>query len=81
MKDGKTLFLHRLYSKAAAYYLKIIHELFELDEEKIWDQVKEKRRRTLSNEARTRYFEQLEIKKKIWAILVSLRDKKRRLKI
>lgn len=64
MREGKILFLHRLYSKGAAYYMKIIHDLFNLDEEKIWDQVMKKRKETLSIEARIRYFEQREIVKK-----------------
>ena len=55
--DGKILFLHRLYSNGAAYYLKIIHELFDLDEEKLWDQVMEKRAERIRAEARKRYFE------------------------
>ncbi|NLW30086.1 MAG: ParA family protein [Fibrobacter sp.] len=55
--DGKILFLHRLYSKGAAYYLKIIHELFDLDEEQIWEQMIEKRKKRISDEARQRFFE------------------------
>ena len=51
---AKILFLHRLYSKGAAYYLKLVHELFSLDEEKIWEQVKEKRDQRLSEEAKER---------------------------
>jgi cellulose biosynthesis protein BcsQ len=54
--EGKTLFLHRLYSKGAAYYLKIMHELFDLDEEEVWETMLEKRRRRMSDEARERYF-------------------------
>ncbi|HEX2956004.1 MAG TPA: ParA family protein [Chitinispirillaceae bacterium] len=52
--DGKILFLHRLYSKGAAYYLKIVHELFNLSEESVWEQVKEKRKIHISNTARKR---------------------------
>jgi len=60
MKDGKTLFIHRLYSKAAAYYLKLIHELFNLDEDETWEKVMEKRQKSLKKEARKRYFVQKE---------------------
>ncbi len=58
--DNKILFLHRLYSTGAAYYLKIIHELFDLDEEKLWEQVMEKRAERIRSEARQRFFEQQE---------------------
>lgn len=58
MREGKTLFIHRLYSKAAAFYIKLIHELFGLDEDKTWDQVLEKRKQRLSTEARKRYYTQ-----------------------
>lgn len=63
MKDGKTLFIHKLYSKAAAYYLKLIHELFNLDENSTWQQVMENRRKLISTEARKRYYQQLAIRK------------------
>ncbi len=56
MREGKTLFINRLYSKAAAYYLKLMHELFDLDEEKTWEQVVEKRKQRLRSEARKRYY-------------------------
>ena len=62
--DGKILFLHRLYSTGAAYYLKIIHELFNLDEEKLWEQVMEKRNERIRSEARRRFFEQQERNRK-----------------
>lgn len=52
--DGKILFLHRLYSRGAAYYLKIVHELFDLSEESVWEQVKEKRKIHISNTAKKR---------------------------
>jgi chromosome partitioning protein len=58
--DGKILFLHRLYSTGAAYYLKIIHELFNLDEEKVWEQVMQQRSERIRNNARQRFFEQRE---------------------
>ncbi len=58
MKERKTLFLNRLYSKAAAYYLKLVHELFNLDEEETWEKVVRKRNKQLSIEARERYFKQ-----------------------
>ena len=56
--DKKILFLHRLYSNGAAYYLKIIHELFSLDEEAVWEQVMQKRKERMRVEARQRFFEQ-----------------------
>jgi chromosome partitioning protein len=55
--DGKILFLHRLYSSGAAVYLKVIHELFNLNEEEVWEQVMEKRNERIKNEARQRFFE------------------------
>ncbi len=55
--ENKILFLHRLYSKGAAYYLKIMHELFDLDEDTVWEAMIEKRRERLSEEARQRFFE------------------------
>jgi chromosome partitioning protein len=57
--DGKILFLHRLYSKGAAYYLKLVHEIFNLDEEKVWEQVMNKRKEHISNEAKKRYNQSL----------------------
>ncbi len=56
IKEGKTLFIHRLFSKAAAYYLKLIHELFDLDEQNTWNQVVHKRNHELRSEARERFF-------------------------
>jgi cellulose biosynthesis protein BcsQ len=58
--DKKILFLHRLYSNGAAYYLKIIHELFNLDEEDVWEQVMRKRNQRMRDEARQRFFERQE---------------------
>lgn len=57
MRQGKTLFIHRLYSKAAAYYLKLIYELFDLNEDKTWEQVLEKRNLKLRSEARKRFID------------------------
>ncbi len=54
--EGKILFLHRLSSKGAAFYLKLIHELFDLDEEKIWEMVIDKRNNARKEEARLRFF-------------------------
>jgi hypothetical protein len=51
------LFLHRLSSKGAAYYLKLIHELFDLDEEKVWEMVLEKKNDRKRDDARQRFFE------------------------
>jgi len=53
-KEGKILFIHRLSSKAAAFYLKLMLELFDLEEEKTWAQVVDKRNEQLGNEARGR---------------------------
>jgi chromosome partitioning protein len=55
---GKILFLHRLYSNGAAHYLKLAHELFDLDEEKIWNDIVERRKERISEEARARFLEQ-----------------------
>ena len=54
--EGKILFLHRFSSKGAAYYLKLIHELFDLDEEKVWEMVMEKRNDRRRDEARQRFW-------------------------
>jgi chromosome partitioning protein len=54
--EGKILFLHRLYSKGAAYYLKIMHELINLSEDDVWERMLEKRNRRLSEEARERFY-------------------------
>jgi cellulose biosynthesis protein BcsQ len=56
--EGKILFLHRLYSKGAAFYLKLIHELFDMEEDTVWDRVSEKRSLRLSHEARERFYAQ-----------------------
>jgi len=53
--EGKILFLHRFASKGAAFYLKLIHELFDLEEEKVWEMVMEKRNDCRSDEARKRF--------------------------
>jgi chromosome partitioning protein len=58
MKEQKTLFVHKLFSKAAAHYLKLIHELFNLDEKRVWEQVCDVKQIQLRNEARQRFFEQ-----------------------
>jgi chromosome partitioning protein len=55
--SGKILFLHRLYSKGAAYYLKVVHEIFDFDEDKIWEAVMEKRRERIREEARERFYD------------------------
>jgi chromosome partitioning protein len=56
--SGKILFLHRLASKGAAFYLKLMHELFDLDEDKVWEMVVEKRKDRRKEEARHRLLEQ-----------------------
>jgi len=58
MKEQKTLFIHKLFSKAAAHYLKLIHELFDLDEKRVWAQVCDVKQSHLRGEARQRFFEQ-----------------------
>ncbi|MDR3011827.1 MAG: ParA family protein [Chitinispirillales bacterium] len=58
MKEQKTLFVHKLFSKAAAHYLKLIHELFDLDEGRVWEQVCDVKQTQLRNEARQRFYEQ-----------------------
>jgi chromosome partitioning protein len=57
VSEGKNLFLHRLSSKGAAYYLKLMHELFGLDEEATWQMVVDKRSRRQSDEARQRFIQ------------------------
>jgi len=59
MKEKKTLFINHLYSKAAAYYLKLIHELFDLSEEETWDMVQKARKECFTNIAREHYKETL----------------------
>ena len=58
--EEKILFLHRLYSRGAAFYLKIMHELFNLDEGEVWEKMLEKRRQRLSEDARERFFKRRE---------------------
>jgi len=53
--ENKVLFIHRLYSRGAAYYLKLVHELFNLDEDSVWQSVVEKRKQRLSEDARARF--------------------------
>jgi chromosome partitioning protein len=53
--EGKILFLHRLRSKGAAYYLKLMHELFDLDEETVWEKMVEKQQERMRDEARQRF--------------------------
>jgi chromosome partitioning protein len=58
--EGKILFLHRLYSKGAACYIKLAHELFMLDEERVWDTVLNKRDEHIRERARERYYKMRE---------------------
>lgn len=60
VKENKILFLHRLYSKGAAYYLKLMHELFSMNEDELWDQMLNKRKERFSIEARDRFFRRQE---------------------
>jgi cellulose biosynthesis protein BcsQ len=55
--EKKILFLHRLYSKGAACYIKLVHELFMLDEEGVWDAVAGKRDEHIRERARERYYQ------------------------
>ncbi|HUI91195.1 MAG TPA: ParA family protein [Chitinivibrionales bacterium] len=64
VKERKILYLHRLSSKAAAYCIKLIHELFNLEEEATWQMVMEKRKENISAEARTRFLAHPLTKKK-----------------
>jgi chromosome partitioning protein len=54
VKEGKVLFVHRLSSRAAAFYLKLVHELFNLDEKATWALVMSRRTERLNNEATQR---------------------------
>ncbi|MDR3012851.1 MAG: ParA family protein [Chitinispirillales bacterium] len=54
--EGKILFLHRLYSKGAATYIKLMYELFNLGEETVWDAVSGKRDEYIRDRARERYY-------------------------
>ncbi|MFW5960537.1 MAG: ParA family protein [Chitinivibrionales bacterium] len=56
MRERKFLFLHRLYTKGAAYYLKLVNELFPVDEDDSWHRMKRERDSTLRKEARKRYY-------------------------
>ena len=60
--EGKILFLHRLYSKGAACYIKLVHELFMIDEEGVWDSVSGKRDEHIRSQARERYFKKRELR-------------------
>jgi chromosome partitioning protein len=54
VKEGKILFVHRLSSKAAAFYIKLMHELFDLDEQTTWNLVMSRRKERLGSEAAQR---------------------------
>ncbi len=58
--EEKILFLHRLYSKGAAFYLKIMHELFDLNEDDMWEVMLEKRNQRMREEARERFYKRRE---------------------
>ncbi len=58
--EEKVLFLHRLYSKGAAFYLKIMHELFDLNEDEMWEVMLEKRNQRIREEARERFYKRKE---------------------
>ncbi|MFP4163033.1 MAG: ParA family protein [Chitinispirillaceae bacterium] len=62
--EGKILFLHRLYSKGAAIYIKLVHELFSFEEKELRVSIIKKRKEHIRDEARQRYYErQAEVKK------------------
>lgn len=62
--EKKILFLHRLYSKGAAYYIKLIQELFSFEGKSVRSSIVKKRKEHISNEARQRYYErQAEVSK------------------
>jgi chromosome partitioning protein len=54
VKEKKILFVHRLSSRAAAFYLKLVHELFNLDEQTTWNMVMSRRKERLTSEATQR---------------------------
>jgi len=53
--EGKILFLHRLYSKGAACYVKLVHELFKRGEDEIWEALMDKRGEHIKERARAMY--------------------------
>jgi chromosome partitioning protein len=53
--EGKILFLHRLYSKGAACYVKLVHELFKREEEELWEALMDKRGEHIREKAKERY--------------------------
>ncbi|MDR2694285.1 MAG: ParA family protein [Chitinispirillales bacterium] len=53
--EGKILFLHRLYSKGAACYVKLVHELFRREEEEIWDALLDRRGEHIRERAKEMY--------------------------
>ena len=63
IKEDKILFIHRLYSKASTSYLKLVNEIFNLDEALTWEQAVEKRKQKLRAEARKRFIDQQNKKK------------------
>jgi chromosome partitioning protein len=52
--DRKVLFLHRLYSRGAAHFLKLVQELYDLDQDDLWQRMLESRKERLADEARER---------------------------
>lgn len=58
--EGKILFIHRLYSKGAAYYIKLMHELFSLNEDDLWENMLTKRKERFSLEARERLLKRIQ---------------------
>ncbi|MBN1983086.1 MAG: ParA family protein [Chitinivibrionales bacterium] len=58
IREGKILFYHRLYTKASAQYLKLVNEIFNLDENRTWETALEKRKTKMRAEAKKRFVEQ-----------------------
>jgi hypothetical protein len=58
VRERKTLFLNRLSSKAAAYYVKLIHDLFDIDEDHIWNKIDDRRKEYRSKVARIHFYKQ-----------------------
>ncbi len=56
--DQKILFLHRLYSKGAAFYLKLVQELFGLNHDAVWEKMVDKRKDRMSLDAKDRFTKQ-----------------------
>jgi chromosome partitioning protein len=56
--EGKILFVHRSRSRVTESYLKLVHELFNIDENEVRLTVKTSSRKALDDEERERFIEQ-----------------------